>query len=56
MNFPGGYYLVLRSKLMVPGDRPLSAIVYKYNAHKVLFIIVKEYAGITKDGIPYLSK
>ena len=26
MDCPGGSYLVLRSKSMVPGDRPLSAI------------------------------
>ena len=27
-----GSYLVLRSKPMVPGDRLLIAIIYKYNA------------------------
>ena len=27
----GGSYLVLSSKPMVPGDRPLIAIFYKYN-------------------------
>ena len=35
-DWPGGSYLVLRSKPMVPGDRPLIAIGYKYNAWKVL--------------------
>ena len=39
-NWPGGSYLVLRSNPMVPGDRPLSAIGYKYTAWKVLSFIV----------------
>ena len=41
---------------MVPGDRPLIAIGYKYNARKVLYFIVTENAGSTKTDIPYLSK
>ena len=40
---------------MVPGDRPLIAIGYKYNARKVLYFIVTDNAGSTKTGIPYLS-
>ena len=55
-DWPGGSYLVLRSKPMVPGGRPLIAIVYKYNARKVLSFIVTDNAGSTKTGIPYLSK
>ena len=55
-NWPGGSYLVLRSKPMVPGGWPLIAIGDKYNARKVLFFIVTENVGITKTGIPYLSK
>ena len=55
-NWPGGSYLVLRSKPMVPGGRPLIAIGYKYNARKVLSFIFTDNAGITKTGIPYLSK
>ena len=55
-NWPGGSYLVLRSKPMVPGGRPLIAIGYKYNARKVLSFIVTDNAGSTKTGIPYLSK
>ena len=55
-NWPGGSYLVLRSKPMLPGGRPLIAIGYKYNARKVLYFIVTENSGITKTGIPYLSK
>ena len=33
-------YLVLRSKPMVPGDRTLIDIGYKYNVRKVLSFIV----------------
>ena len=55
-NWPRGSYLVLRSKPMVPGGRPLIAIGYKYNAQKVLSFIVTDNTGITKNGIPYLSK
>ena len=55
-DWPGGSYLLLRSKPMVPGDRPLIAISYKYNAQKVLSFIVTYNTGITKTGIPYLSK
>ena len=55
-NWPGGSYLVLRSKPMVPGGRPLIAIGYKYNSRKVLSFIVTDNAGSTKTGITYLSK
>ena len=41
---------------MVPGDRTLIAIGYKYNARKVLSFIVTDNVGITKTGTPYLSK
>ena len=41
---------------MVPGDRPLIAIGYKYNAWKVLSFIVTDNAGSTKNVIAYLSK
>ena len=41
---------------MVPGDRPLIAIGYKYNARKVLSFIVTDNVGITKTGISYLYK
>ena len=37
---PGGYYLVLRSKPMVPKGRPLISIFYKYNMWEVLSFIV----------------
>ena len=47
---------MLRSKHMVPGDRSLIAIGYKYNVRKVLYFIVTDNAGSTKTGIPYLSK
>ena len=55
-DWPGGSYLVLRSKPMIPGGRPLIAIGYKYNARKVIYFIVTENAGSTKTGITYLSK
>ena len=54
-DWPGGSYLVLRSKPMVPGGQPLIAIGHKYNARKVLSFIVTDNAGSTKTGIPYLS-
>ena len=53
--WPGGSYLMLRSKPMIPGDRPLIAIGYKYNARRVLSFIVTKNAGSTKTGIPYCS-
>ena len=55
-DWPGGSYLMLRSKPMVPGVRPLIDIGYRYNARKVLSFIVADNAGSTKTGIPYLSK
>ena len=55
-DWPGCSYLLLRSKPMVPGDRPLIAIDCKYNAQKVLSFIVTDNAGITKTGITYLSR
>ena len=51
--WPGGSYLMLRSNHMVPGDRPLVAIGYNYNARKVLSFIVTDNAGRTNTGIPY---
>ena len=55
-DWPGGSYPVLRSKPMVPGDMPLVAIGYKYNAQKVISFIVTDNSGSIKTGIPYLSK
>ena len=53
--WPGGCsYLVLRSKHMVPGDRPLIAIGYRYNMRKVLSFIVTDNAGSTKIDVYYL--
>ena len=40
---------------MVPGDRPLISIGYKYNARKVLSFIIKDNAGSTNPGILHLS-
>ena len=55
-DWPVGSYLVLRSKPMVPRDRKLIAIGYRYNARKVLYFIVTDNAGSTKTGITYSSK
>ena len=41
---------MLRSKPMVPGDRPLIATGYKYNVWKVLSFLVTENAGSTKTS------
>ena len=54
--WPGGSYLVLRSKPMVPRGRPLIYIGYKYNARKVIYFIVTKNSGTTQVGIPYLFK
>ena len=43
-------------KPMVPWGRPLIAVGYKYNVREFLSFIVTENAGITKAGLPYLSK
>ena len=55
-DFPGGSYLVFRSKPIVHGGRPLIAIGYKYNAQYFLSFIVVDNSGTSKAGLPYLSK
>ena len=55
-DWPGGSYLLLRSKPMVPGYRLIIAIGYNYNARKFLYFIVTDNAGSTKTSITYLSK
>ena len=55
-DWPGGSYLLLSNKPMVPGYRPLIAIGYKHNERKFISFIVTDNAGSTKTGIPYLSK
>ena len=55
-DWHGGFYLVLMSKPMVPGYRPLIAIGYKSNARNFVSFIVTDNAGSTNTGIPYLSK
>ena len=44
-DWPGVSYLVLRRKTMVPGDRPLISIGYKYNARKIISFIVTDNSG-----------
>ena len=53
-DWPGGSYIVLKSKHMVPGERSLIAIGYKYNVRRVVSFIVTDNSGSTKTGIPYL--
>ena len=53
---PGGLYLVLKSTTIVPGDRTLMAIRYKYNSRKVLGFIATKGAGSNAPGNPYLSR
>ena len=55
-NWTGGSYLILRSKTMVPGVRPLLAIGYKYHYWQVLSFIATEGKGSTKAVIKYLPK
>ena len=52
----GGYYLVLKSRHMVPGGRPLISFGYRHNTQKVLFFIVTQNTGSANSGLPYLSK
>ena len=46
---------MLNKNYRVPGNRPIIAIVCKYNSQKVLSFIVTEDTRITKAGIPLLS-
>ena len=55
-DWPGGSYLVLMSRPMVPWGRLRIAIGYKYNAREFLSFIVTDNAGRTNVGLPYLSK
>ena len=55
-GWPGGSFLALRSKTMVPGGRLLIYIGYKYNVREVLSFIVTDNVGITQTDITYLSK
>ena len=53
-ELPGGYYLVFKSNLVMPGDRHILAIWYNYNSRKVLSLMSTEGAESTKFGIAYL--
>ena len=44
-DWPGGYYIVFSIKSMVPVERPLLAIGYKYNSRKVLFFLLQQWRG-----------
>ena len=39
-NWSGGSYLMLKRNHMVPGDRPLISIGYKYNMWNVISLVV----------------
>ena len=53
--WPGVSYIVLKRNLRVPGDRPLTAIGYKYIYRKLLGFIDNEGSGSTESGDPYVS-
>ena len=55
-DYPGVFHIVLRSKHIVPGERPLLAIGYKYNLRNVLSFFDTAGTGSTTLCIPYLSK
>ena len=51
----GGSYIVLKSTLRFPGERPLPAIGCNYNYTKFLGFISTDGSGSTEPGDPYLS-
>ena len=54
-DWPGRSYIVLSSKPVVPGERPILAIGYKYNCQKVLSFVDTVGAESTMLDINYLS-
>ena len=46
---------MLNRNPVVPRDRPLVAVGYKYNTQKIIYFIFIEYSGSTNAGIQYLS-
>ena len=55
-NWPSGYCIVLCSKPMVPRERRILSIGYKYNSWKVLLFVSTAGSWSTTLGIPYLSR
>ena len=53
--WPGSFYLLLRSKPMVPGGRTIIDIGYKYNVREIISFIVTVNLVSTKAGLNYLS-
>ena len=47
---------MLKSKCIMPWDRLLIHIVYKYNSQEVISFFTKGGTGRTEHGIPYFSK
>ena len=54
-DWTGGSRLLLKILYMIPEDRPLVAIGYRYDTQKFLSFINAEYEGSTKAGITYSS-
>ena len=54
-DWPGGSYIVLRSKPIVPGETTLFDIGYKYNSQKFISFVATAGSGSTMLGVPYLS-
>ena len=46
-DWPSGYYIVLSSKTLVPGERTILDIGYKYITHKFLLFDATVGVGIT---------
>ena len=55
-DWPGVSYIVLRSKPILSGERPLLSIGYKYNSRKILSFFATSGEGITTLVITYLPK
>ena len=54
--WPGGFYLILKNKFVVPENSPLIDIGYNNNVWKVLFFIVTEGSRNKNMSLPiYLS-
>ena len=54
--WPGGSYIIIKINTRVTGDRPLMALVYKYNYRKVIGFIATEGSVITELVHLYLSR
>ena len=55
-DWPGRLYIIMNIITIVPGDRPLMTIEYKYNSRKFLGFVANEGGGITEPCNTYLSR